>query len=52
MIQLDKMKVDKVPMLVAAVSNSDILISIDDLIKLGGVIDCQKKQHLLLQVQS
>jgi len=37
MIQLGKMKVDKVP-----VSDYDILISMDDLIKLGAVIDCQR----------
>ena len=42
MIQLGKMKVNKVPMLVTPVSDYDILISMDDLIKLGAVIDCQK----------
>jgi len=42
MIQLGKMKVDKVPMLVTPVSDYDILISMDDLIRLGAVIDCQK----------
>ena len=41
MIQLGKMRVDKVPMLVTPVSDHDIL-SIDDLIRLGAVIDCQK----------
>jgi len=42
MIQLGKMKVDKVPMLVTPLSDYDILISMDDLIWLGAVIDCQK----------
>jgi len=41
-IQPGKMKVDKVPMLVTPVSDYDILISMDDLIRLGAVIDCQK----------
>jgi len=40
MIQLGKMRVDKVPMLVTPVSDYDILISMDDLIRLGAVIDC------------
>jgi len=43
MIQLGKMKVNKVPMLVTLVSDYDILISMDDLIRLGAVINCQKK---------
>jgi len=43
MIQLGKMRVDKVSMLVTPVSDYDILISMDDLIRLGAVIDCQKK---------
>ena len=42
MIRLGKMRVDKVPMLVTLVSDYDILISMDDLIRLGAVIDCQK----------
>ena len=42
MIQLGKMRVDKVPMLVKPVSDNQILISMDNLIKLGAVIDCQK----------
>jgi len=42
MIQLGKMRVDKVPMLVTPVSHYDILISLHDLIRLGAVIDCQK----------
>jgi len=42
MIQLGKMKVDKVPMLVTPVSDYENPISMDDLIKLGAVIDCQK----------
>jgi len=42
MIRLGKMRVDKVPMLVTLVSDYDILISMDDLITLGAVIDCQK----------
>jgi len=42
MIQLGKMRVDKVPMLVTPVSDYDILISMDDLIRLGVVIDCHK----------
>jgi len=41
MIQLGKMKVDKVPMLVTPVSYYNILISMEDLIRLGAVIDCQ-----------
>jgi len=41
-IQLGKMRVDKVPMLVTPVSDYDILMSMDDLIRLGAVIDCQK----------
>jgi len=44
MIQLGKMKVDKVPMLVTPVSDYDILISMDDLITRGAVIDCQKNR--------
>jgi len=44
MIQLVKMKVDKVSMLVTPVSDYDILISMDDLIRLGAVIDCQKNR--------
>jgi len=42
MIQLGKISVDKVPMLVTPVSDYDILISMDDLITLREVIDCQK----------
>jgi len=42
MIQLGKMRVDKVPMLVTPVLDYDILIRMDDLIRLGAVIDCQK----------
>jgi len=41
-IQLAKMRVDKVPMLVTPVSHYDTLISMDDLIQLGAFIDCQK----------
>jgi len=41
-IQLGKMKVDKGVMLATAVSDYDILISMDDLIRLGAVIDCPK----------
>jgi len=41
-IQIGKMKVDKVAMLVTPVSDYDILISMDDLIRLGAVIDCHK----------
>jgi len=44
MIQLVKMKVDKVSMLVTPVSDYDILISMDDHIRLGAVIDCQKNR--------
>jgi len=44
MIQLGKMSVDKMPMLVTPVSDYDMLISMDDLIKPGAVIDCQKKR--------
>ena len=42
MIQLGKIRVDKVPMLVAPVSDYDILRSMDDFIRLGAVFDCQK----------
>jgi len=42
MIQLGKMRVDKVPMLVMPVTDYDILISMDELISLGAVINCQK----------
>jgi len=42
MIQLGKMKVDRMPMLFTRVSDYNILISMDDLIRLGAVIDCQK----------
>jgi len=41
MIQLGKMRVDKVPMLVMLVSDYDILMRIDDLIRLGALINCQ-----------
>jgi len=41
MIQLGKMRVDKVPMLVTPVSDYDILISMDNIIRLGAVIICQ-----------
>jgi len=47
MIQLCKMRVDKVPTLVTPVSDYDILISMDDLIRLGVVIDCQKNRIYL-----
>jgi len=42
LIQLGKMRVDKASMLVTPVSDYDILISMDDLIRLGAVIDCQQ----------
>jgi len=43
MIKLGKMKVNtKVPMLLTPVSDYDILISMDDVIRLEAVIDCQK----------
>jgi len=42
MIHLGKMRVEKVPMLVMPVSAYDMLISIDDLIRLEAVMDCQK----------
>ena len=41
-IQLGRMRVDTVSMLVKPVSDYDILISMDDLIRLGAVINCQK----------
>ena len=44
MIQLGKIRVDKVPMLVTPVSDYDILISMDDLITLREVINCQKNR--------
>jgi len=40
MIQLGEMPVDKVPILITPESNYDILISMDDLIRLGVVINC------------
>jgi len=46
-IQLGWMRVDKVPVLVLPVSDYDILISMDNLIKLGAVIDCQKNSIYL-----
>jgi len=42
MIQLGKMRVDKVPMLVTPVSDYDILISMDHLIRLRAAINCQE----------
>jgi len=42
MIQLCRIRVDKLPMLVTPVSDYNILISMDDLIRLEAVIDCQK----------
>jgi len=42
MIQLGKMRGNKVPMLVPLVSDYDIQISMDDLISLGAVIDCKR----------
>jgi len=42
MILLGKMRVNKVPIVVMPVSDYDILIGMDDLIRLGAVIDCQK----------
>jgi len=42
MIQLGKIRVDKVPMLITPLSDYDILISMDDLKRLGAVIDYQK----------
>jgi len=44
MIRLGKIRVDKVPMLVTPVSDCDILISMDNLIRLGAVINCQKNR--------
>ena len=41
-IQLGKMRVDKVPMLVMPVSDYHIHFSMDDLLRLEAVIDCQK----------
>jgi len=41
MIQLGKMKVNKVPMLVTPVSDYDILIRMHNVIRLGADIDCQ-----------
>jgi len=42
MIQLPKMRVVKVPMLVTPISDYDIIISMEDLLNLEAVIDCQK----------
>jgi len=49
MIQLGKMKLDKVPMLVTPVSDYDVLISMDDLMRLEAVIDCQKNSIYFLK---
>ena len=42
MIQVGKMKGDKVSMMLIAGSDYNICISIDDLIRLGTLIDCQQ----------
>jgi len=42
MIQRGKMRVDKVPMLVTPVSDYDMLISMEDLIRVGTFLDYQK----------
>jgi hypothetical protein len=42
MIQLGRMKVENVQMMVTPVSDYDVLLSMDDLSRLGAVIDCQK----------
>jgi len=49
MIQLGKIRVDKVPMLVTPVSDYDILISMDDLLRRGVVIDCQNNSIYLFK---
>ena len=42
MIHLGKMRINNVEMMVTPVSDYDVLLSMDDLIKLGAVIDCKK----------
>ena len=42
MIHLGKMRINNVEMMVTPVSDYDVLLSIDDLIKLGAVIDSKK----------
>ena len=44
-IQVGKMKGDKVSMLLIAGSEYNICISIDDLIRLGTLIDCHKNSR-------
>ena len=41
-IQIGKMKLQNVEMMITPVSDYDILLSMDDLTKMGAVIDCQK----------
>ena len=41
-VEIGKMKVRNVEMMITPVSNYDILISVDDLTRMGAVIDCQK----------
>ena len=41
-IQIGKMKIPKVAMMVTPVSDYDVLLSMDDLMKFGAVIDCRK----------
>ena len=48
MIHLGKMKVKDVEMMVTPVSDYDVLLSMDDLIKLGAVIDCRKNSIYFL----
>ena len=50
-VEIGKMKVRNVEMMITPVLDYDILLSMDDLTRMGAVIDCQKKkQHILPQV--
>ena len=41
-IEIGKMKIRNVGMMITPVSDYDILLSMDDLTRMGAVIDCQK----------
>ena len=41
-VEIGKMKVRNVEMMITPVSDYDILLSMDDLTRMGAVIDCQK----------
>ena len=41
-VEIGKMKIRNVEMMITPVSDYDILLSMDDLTRMGAVIDCQK----------